>query len=133
MANIPQEILTRKHEITTQFLDLLDQYIEDILNGRIKTAYTIKDFAGRLSIQPAHLNNTIKLTTKRAPSDFMDERIVAEGKRMLSETTMSVTEICKTLAFQDIDNFIKFFSSVEGKTPLEYRNQFAHADSLNLH
>jgi AraC-like DNA-binding protein len=133
MANIPLKILTRKHEITTQFLDLLDQYIEDILNGRIKTAYTIKDFAERLSIQPAHLSNTIKLTTKRAPSDFIDERILAEGKRMLSKTTMSITEICKTLAFRDINIFIKFFRSSEGKTPLEYRNQFTHADSLNLH
>ena len=78
MANIPQHILTRKHEITSQFLDLLDQHIEDIVDGKIKTAYTIEDFAERLSIQTAHLIETIKLTTKRSPSDFIDERILAE-------------------------------------------------------
>lgn len=118
---LPQKILTRKHEITAQFFNLLDQHIDDILAGKINYAYKIKDFAARLFIQPTHFSNTIKLTTKRSPYDFVEERLVAEAKRMLSETSMSMTEISHALTFQDSANFTKFFKRVEGKTPDEYR------------
>jgi AraC-like DNA-binding protein len=118
---LPQKILTRKHEITAQVFNLLDQHIDDILAGKINYAYKIKDFAARLFIHPTHFTNTIKLTTKRSPYDFVEERIVAEAKRMLSETSMSIAEISHTLTFQDATNFTKFFKRVEGKSPDEYR------------
>jgi AraC-like DNA-binding protein len=125
MVPIPQDVLSRKHEITTQFLNFLDQHIEDILSGKIDHAFKIKDFAERLSIRPTHFNNVIKLTTKRSPQDFLDERLMAEAKIMLSETSMSVSQICNKLAFHDATNFAKFFKRFEGKTPREYRSQFA--------
>ncbi len=125
MVNIPQKILSRKHEITTQFLDLLDQHIEDILAGKVTHTYKIKDFAAALAIHPTHFSNIIKLTTKRSPADFLEERLTAEAKTMLNETSMSVTEICHRLTFQDPASFSKLFKRIEGKTPKAYRNQLA--------
>ncbi len=124
MVPIPHKILTRKHEITSRFLDLLDAHIDDILAGKINYAYKIKDFAKRLLVSPTHFSNIIKLTTKRSPGEFVEERLVAEAKKMLSETTMSVEEISHKLTFQDPDAFRKFFKRSEGKTPLEYRGRF---------
>jgi AraC-like DNA-binding protein len=123
MVHIPQKILIRKHEITTQFLDMLDQHIEDILAGKINYAYKMKDFAKRLLIPPTHFINIIKLTTKRSPGDFLEERLMAEAKRMLTETSMSIAEICQKLTFHDIPNFAKVFKRFEGKTPGEYRSK----------
>lgn len=123
MVHIPQKILVRKHEITTQFLDMLDQHIEDILAGKINSAYKIKDFAKRLLIPPTHFTNLIKLTTKRSPADFLEERLMAEAKRMLTETSMSLAEICHKLTFQDTPNFAKVFKRFEGKTPGEFRRK----------
>lgn len=131
MVNIPQKILTRKHEITTQFLDMLDQHIEDILEGKVTQIFRIKDFAERLGIQPTHFSNTIKLTTKRSPYDLLEERIVAEAKKMLSETSIDVTEISHRLTFPDPAHFTKFFKRLEGKTPKDYRNQFASLELIH--
>jgi AraC-like DNA-binding protein len=130
MVPLPQKILARKHEITNKFLDLLDQHIEDILAGKINHTYKIKDFATRLLIHPTHLTNTIKLTTKRSPLEFIEERLFAEAKRMLVETSMSITEICHTLTFHDITTFAKFIKRFEGKTPSEYKSKFASLELI---
>lgn len=132
MVSIPQKVLTRKHEIAAQFFQLLDQHIEDILNGKINYAYRIKDFAERLFIHPTHFSNTIKLVTKRSPWDFVEERLVAEAKRMLSETSMPISEISNKLTFQDSTNFTKFFKRFEGKTPSEYRSIFVESELLTF-
>ncbi len=128
MTPIPQKILTRKHEITAKFFQLLDQHIEDILAGRVAHSFKIKDFAERLLIHPTHFSNTIKLVTKRSPSEFVEERLLAEAQRMLSETSMPISEICDKLTFQDPTNFTNFFKRASGKTPMEYRSQFAESE-----
>ena len=123
MVSIPNKFLSRKHEITSQFLDLLDQYIDDVLKGKVRYAFKIKDFASRLLISPTHFSNIIKLTTKRSPSEFVEERLIAEAKNLLTETTLSVSEISHTLAFSQPKAFIKFFSRSEGKSPQQYRER----------
>lgn len=128
MVPIPQDILSRKHEITNQFLNLLDQHIEDILSGKADHIFKIKDFAEHMSISATNLSSVIKQTTKRSPQDFLEERLMAEAKMMLSETSMSIAQICSKLAFHDSTTFGKFFKRFEGKTPREYRSQFASVE-----
>ena len=132
MVPVPQKILTRKHEITAQFFQLLDEHIEDILQGRVRQAFRIKDFAERLHIHPTHFSNTIKLVTKRSPCDFAEERLLAEAQRMLSETSMPIAEVGYKLTFQDPTNFTKFFKRFSGKTPREYRNQFVESELFTV-
>ena len=118
MNTIPKKILARKHEITTEFLDLLDQHIDDIVNGRTNYIFKIKDFAEQVSLNAGHLSNVIKLVTKRSPVDLLEERLVAEAEIMLSETDLSMTEIANKLTFQDPKTFEKLFTRVSGKQPL---------------
>ena len=122
MTPIPQKMLTRKHEIATEFLNLLDQHIEDIVNGRINYVFKIKDFAEQLSLNPTHFSNVIKLVTKRSPTDFVEERLVAEAEIMLSETNLTITETAQRLTFQDPKTFEKFFARISGKPPKQHRD-----------
>jgi AraC family transcriptional regulator, regulatory protein of adaptative response / methylphosphotriester-DNA alkyltransferase methyltransferase len=127
---IPKKIVMRKHEITNAFFNLLDQHIEDILAGKINYLLNSKDFAEQLSIDATHFSSTIKLVTKRRPMDFVEERLVAEAQKMLSETTQSVSEICSKLTFQDPASFTKIFKRHAGKTPHAYKDQFAESQIL---
>jgi len=81
---IPDKILTRKDEITNEFLYILDKHINDILIGKINFMYHIKDFASLLFIHPTHFSNTIKLTTGKSPCDHVEERIIVEAKKCLT-------------------------------------------------
>ena len=57
---VPAKILTRKDEITKEFLSILDTHINDIMEGKINYMYHIKDFASLLFIHPTQLINNIK-------------------------------------------------------------------------
>jgi len=122
-VKIPSKILTRKDEITSKFLSILNQHIEDILAGKIDYMYRIKDFAELLFIHPTHFSNTIKLTTGRSPCDFVEERVTSEAKKMLSDSAMPIADICYRLTFKDPTNFTKFFKAMEGITPRQYRKK----------
>lgn len=129
---IPDKILTRRDEITVNFLNILNEHIEAILEGRADHMYRIKDFASHMFIHPTHLSNTIKLTTGKSPCDFMEERIVLEAKRMLGETSMSVAEICYKLTFHEPTNFTKFFKAMTGMTPSTYRKSIIKSENLTF-
>lgn len=118
---LTKNIISRKGEITTQFLLLLDNHIADILTGKIDFMYHIRDFAGLLHIHPTHFSNTIKLTTGKSPCDFMEERIIIEAKKMLDDITIPVKDISYRLTFLEPTNFTKFFKTMEGITPRQYR------------
>jgi AraC-like DNA-binding protein len=129
---IPNKILTRKDEITSRFLTLLDEHIQAILEGRVERMHRIKDFAADLYVHPTHLSNTIKLTTGKSPCDFVEERIVLEAQKMLGETSLSISEICYRLTFNEPTNFTKFFKAMTGATPSQYRKAIIEAEDLTF-
>jgi AraC-like DNA-binding protein len=129
---IPHKILTRKDEITANFLRTLDEHIQAILEGQIDHMYRIKDFASVLFVHPTHLSNTIKLTTGKSPCDFVEERIVLEAKKMLGETSLSISEICYRLTFHEPTNFTKFFKAMTGVTPSQYRKKIIESENLTF-
>lgn len=129
---LPKKILTRKDEITRDFLQLLDNHINDILTDKVDYMYHIKDFAGLLHIHPTHFSNTIKLTTGKSPCDFVEERIIVEAKKMLDDSSIPITNICYKLTFNEPTNFTKFFKMMEGITPRQYRKQLAESENLTI-
>ena len=122
MGTIPQKIGTRKHEITTQFLDMLDQHIEDLLANEVSFQFKVSDFADNLFITSSELTAVIEITTKRTPLELFEERLHAEAKVMLSGTVLTLKEIGKKLAFRNQKSFVEFFQRLEATTPQAYRN-----------
>lgn len=118
---IPEKILSRKDEITTQFMQLVDEHVNDLLQGRTEIRYKPSDFASRMHIAPIHLTNTIKLTLNTSPCEVMEDRIVLEAQKMLDDTVLSVADIGNHLGFHEPTNFNRFFKNMTGITPLQYR------------
>jgi AraC-like DNA-binding protein len=73
---------------------------------------------------------SIKLTTGKSPCDFVEERITLEAKKMLSESPMPIADICYRLTFKDPTNFTKFFKTMEGMTPRQYRKKLTEESVL---
>lgn len=129
---LPKKILTRKDEIARDFLQLLDNHINDILTDKVDYMYHIKDFADLLHIHPTHFSNTIKLTTGKSPCDFVEERIIVEAKKMLNDSSIPIAAICYKLTFNEPTNFTKFFKTMEGITPRQYRKQLTETENLTI-
>lgn len=115
--------MSRQEEITTGFLQLVDQHIDDLLHGRIERRYSAQDFAKLLFIHARHLTDTVKLITGKSPCDFMEERIITEAQKMLRESDLSIADIGGKFAYNDPSNFTKFFKNMAGVTPQQYRKK----------
>lgn len=121
---IPEKILSRKDEITADFLKLAEDHIENLMAGRDTRRYHAKDFAEKLFIHPRHLTNTLKLTLNTSPCEVMEDRILEEAIKLLRDTSLHIAEIGQRFAYDEPTNFTKFFKSMTGQTPLQYRKQF---------
>ncbi len=119
----PKKIAARQHEITDDFLAILDRHLSDLLAGRVIDMYEIRDVAGEMNIHPTHLSNTIRLTTGHAPCYFFERKIMDIARSLLETTAQPIAEIARTLTY-DPSNFTKFFKHFQGSTPKQYREQY---------
>lgn len=120
---IPEKILSRKDEITTSFLKLVDEHINDLISGRASRRLHAQDFGAKLFIHPRHLTNTLKITINSSVCEVMEERILAEAITLLKHTTLSIAEIGQKFGYDEPTNFTKFFKGMAGITPLQYRKK----------
>lgn len=128
--SLPKKIISRKDEITADFLRLFEEYMDKVLKGKADSKVHTRTFADLLFIHPTHLTNTVKLTTGMSPCEIMENRILDEAQKMLRDTKMSVTEISYRLVFNEPTYFVRFFKLMCGTTPLQYRKQFINAGTL---
>ncbi|QIP15913.1 helix-turn-helix transcriptional regulator [Spirosoma aureum] len=117
---LPHKIAARQHEITADFMAVIDRHLADLLEGRVTDMYEIRDIADELHIHPTHLSNTIKLTTGQSPCYFFENKIMAIARTMLRDNRRTIADIAMTLTF-DPSNFTKFFKRFQGVTPRQYR------------
>lgn len=124
---IPKKILSRKEEITSDFLKIYEQHLLELFAGKASGRMSSSDFAAKLFIHPGHLTNTLRLTTGKSPCEFMENAITEEAQRLLLETNLSVADIALVFVYDEPTNFIKFFKGMTGKTPLQFRKQHVTA------
>jgi YesN/AraC family two-component response regulator len=82
---------------------------------------TVKEYAVLLSISPNYLSQLVKKQTNRNALSFINEKIINEAKSSILHSKANIGKIAKQLNFSDTSNFVKFFKSKTGKTPMEYR------------
>lgn len=105
--------LTRKEDLTMQFLKLLP--------GHFKEERSVQFYAELLYVTPKHLTQTLKITTGKTAGEFIDEMVIMEAKVLLGNLSFSIAQIAETLFFSDQFFFSKFFKNLTGFTPTDYR------------
>jgi AraC-like DNA-binding protein len=110
----------RKKEIVRQYLEVLDEHIDQLKSGNAVRALEIRDFASLLHVHPVHLSNTIKEVTGQSSCSFYEARLLEISKDLLLNTNMAIGEIAIRLTY-DPSNFTKFFKNYTGTTPKKFR------------
>jgi AraC family transcriptional activator of pobA len=86
-------------------------------------------YAEKLAISTAHLNDTMKKVVGRTATAIIQEHCMHEAQRLLHYTDLSVKEICYQLGYPNPSHFIAIFNARVGTTPLQYR---VHHNSTSL-
>lgn len=104
---------SKKRELMERFLGLVEQFYSDNL--------PITFYAEKLNITSTYLNRLVNEFYGKSVSDFINERVVLEAKRIIRFSTKSVKEISFELGFEDPSYFSRFFKKHVGQTPVQYR------------
>lgn len=102
--------------------------INDIYN------YTIDNFDKKISLEEiaavAHISPNsfcryFKTQTKKTYSQFLMEIKIGNACKLLIENKKSISSICYESGFNNFSNFNRYFKNITGKSPLQYKKNFA--------
>lgn len=121
---------SRQEEITSKFLQALDNHLNDIVEGRTDRMKEINEIASLLHIHPTHLSNTVMQFTGKSACSFYENKIIDIAKSSLEQTQKTIAEIAYSLTY-DPSNFTKFFKAYVNMTPTQYRANFLKKQNSN--
>jgi AraC family transcriptional regulator, transcriptional activator of pobA len=82
---------------------------------------SIPQFAAELAITTVHLNRICRAVAGKPAIQLVQEHLVGEGKKYLTHTSYSVSEIAYQLNFEYPNYFARLFKKYTGYSPMEYR------------
>ena len=100
---------------------LITHTIEAIEADFADNALTLGSIADRLFVSKAHLSRLFKRLTGEMFSDYLRKVRFSHACKLLTETTLSVSEISHSCGFKDLSSFRRVFSDFEGMPPSDYR------------
>ena len=106
---------SKERNITGHFFRLVE-------NG-YKENRKVDSYAEKIGISAKHLAYVIKKTTGKYPSEWLENYVLLEAKKLLRNTDLSIQEISYDLNFSTPSHFGKFFKNQTGMTPKEFRNR----------
>lgn len=81
----------------------------------------VADYAAALGVTPTHLSRVCNQTCGRSALKLVQDRVLFEARRMLTETDLPVNRIASDLGFTSPAYFTRAFQAQTGKTPTAFR------------
>ncbi len=103
-----------------------DMYIDfsvDYIKTHLHTQLKIKEIVDIIGVSPTYLLQIFKNEFGISPKQYISNLKLHTAKNLLTHSNLSITEISNSVGFNDVLVFSRFFSSKEGISPTEYRNQ----------
>ena len=94
-------------------------YIAENYKKKIK----LDELAAIMNISSMYFSNLFKKTFNISPKQYILNKRLAEGQRLLLETRMSIKEVAYAVGFENENYFSEYFSAKIGTPPLKFRNR----------
>ncbi len=104
--------------------DLPASTIEKVLEYISKTSISqvnLKDAANHVHMNPSYLSQLFKQQLNKKFVDYVTEIKIQEGKKLLANTTLRMSEIAERLGYADVAYFSNNFKKITGFSPSDYR------------
>ncbi|HEX2087261.1 MAG TPA: AraC family transcriptional regulator [Solirubrobacteraceae bacterium] len=95
----------------------------EIIERRFREPLSLAAIAGHVSRSPRHLTRTVRALTGATVMHLVDERRMAEARRLLLETDAKVEAIARTVGFHDDGYFRRRFRQAHGLAPKAWRER----------
>jgi AraC family transcriptional activator of pobA len=91
------------------------------IEARYHERISLRDVASAVNLTPAHLTTTVRRKTGRTVQQWIAERRMAQARRLLVLTDLTVEEIGRKVGYADPVYFVRSFRRTNGATPLRWR------------
>ena len=99
---------------------------KQLLRHNFKAMKKPSEFAAELNITASHLNDTVKSVTGFSITYYIQQELMREAQRLLSQPDLTIKEIADSLGFEDAKYFTRLFSKVTGVAPGAFRKRLEH-------
>jgi AraC family transcriptional regulator, transcriptional activator of pobA len=93
----------------------------DLIEARYHEPISLRDVAAAVNLSPAHLTTTVRRKTGRTVQEWISERRMAQARRLLAATDLTVDEIARNVGYADSAYFVRCFRRDHATTPLRWR------------
>lgn len=93
-----------------------------IIEERFQEPLSLRDVAEAVNLTPGYLTTLLRQRTGRTVQGWIIERQMAESRRLLIETDLTIDEIAIGTGYRDPSYFVKRFRRNHGRTPLAWRH-----------
>lgn len=107
---------TRKEDIR------IFHHFNQLIESHYKEHLTLSQYADKISITEARLNDICRRLAGLPSKRLITDRLIQEAQRLLSFSSISITEIGYELGFKDPAYFARFFRKNAGVTASKYRS-----------
>ncbi|KHT64387.1 hypothetical protein RJ45_06635 [Photobacterium gaetbulicola] len=94
----------------------------DFINKNIASELTLENVAFHIDLSPFYFSRIFKKHTTMGFNHYINQQRVNDAKLMLTNKDMSVSNIAKSVGYNNTSYFIKQFKKQCNMTPLEFRN-----------
>ena len=94
------------------------------VDGHCREGITLEDVAGIVHVSPSRVRHVFKDVTGVSFKEYVTHVRVAEAKRLLLSTDLSVVEIARAVSYTNIHQFYKVFCRSCAMSPGEYRRYY---------
>ncbi|MEJ3655716.1 AraC family transcriptional regulator [Actinomycetes bacterium KLBMP 9759] len=93
----------------------------DTIESRFAEPISLSDVAADVGLTAGHLTTLVGRKTGRTVQQWITERRLAEARKLLAGTDLTVATVARRVGYRDTGYFIRRFRSAHGITPLEWR------------
>jgi AraC-like DNA-binding protein len=112
-ADVTGDLVLRDEPLLARVFELIEQ--------RYHEPISLHDVATALGLSAGHLTTVVGRKTGRTVQQWLTERRMAEARRLLANTDLTVEALAGRVGFRDVSYFIKTFKRDHGATPLQWR------------
>ena len=105
--------LSRQEELTLRFFK--------ILNENFKSERKVQFYADVLCITSGHLSKVLKEVSGKTANQLIDDTVIMEAKILLTNPSLSISQVTNELQFSDQSFFGKYFKKHTGFSPSKFR------------
>jgi AraC-like DNA-binding protein len=94
-----------------------------LLERDFRSSLSVADYATALGVTPTHLSRACRATCGRSAHMLLEDRILFEARRLLSETRLPIKTVAEHLGYNSAGYFTRAFQKAAGLTPSDFRKR----------